>query len=160
MSVIDRLVVLALLALLTVAIAGRWPGAGEAPTPRRPPIVAPPVPSLPPAGPLLPPAGRGDPDFLIELPPRVQDSVGTAFAIDPAGLFLTARHVVEGCEQVYLRRREGWVVVETVWKHPRADMAAVRGRIRAEVLPAAGEPLRVGQPGFGVGFPHGKPGAV
>ena len=160
MRPLDRLVILALFGLLAVMLAGRWPGTGDPPPVRRPPIVAPPVPSLPPAGPLLPPAGRGDPGFIIDLPSRVEDAVGTAFAIDPSGLYLTARHVIEGCAQVYLRRREGWMPVEVSWKHPRADMAALRTRLPGDVLPMSGEPLRVGQAGFGVGFPRGQPGAV
>lgn len=161
MRLIDRLVVALLLAMVgwgvVAAIGARLEGAS--PSQLRPPIASPPVPAPPQAGPLLPPAGRADPPFGVELPPRVQDSVGTAFAIDANGTWLTARHVVEGCARVLLRRDGRWVPVQVAWRHPRADLVALRGPGGA-ALPAFDGPLHVGQQGFGIGFPRGAPGAI
>ena len=60
-------------------------------------------------GPALQPASVFDPEVLVEVGP-VASGVGTAFAIDEAGWWLTARHVVDGCSKVGLAVGNGRMV--------------------------------------------------
>lgn len=112
-------------------------------------------------GALLPPPRATDPQLVVEaLPPR--DSQGTAFAVSSDGLWLTARHVVEGCRQIALADTRGFIkhYVKSVKLHPRADVALLETPGPSIPL-KMGEPLfRQGQAGFHFGFPAGKPTAV
>ncbi|MDA0996877.1 MAG: serine protease, partial [Proteobacteria bacterium] len=87
-----------------------------------------------------------------------KSSVGTAFAVGD-GVWLTARHVVEGCDTLSLQTApKRGVRVQAVAHHPNADVAVLR--------------TKGGRPGFAlarsdatksafmVGFPAGRPGAV
>lgn len=87
-------------------------------------------------------------------------STGSAFAISSKGYWLTARHVVEGCDQTYLqsgpRRR---VRVDRVVIHPRADVAVIFTNGAPGEIPVAAS--RTGsRDSFSIGFPKGAPGAV
>jgi serine protease Do len=58
-------------------------------------------------GPPLPAANPFDEQVLVQVG-DAEDGIGTAFAINRAGAWLTARHVVEGCELVDLAVGGGW----------------------------------------------------
>lgn len=109
-------------------------------------------------GPVLPSASRRDPLFTIETGEKA-NSTGTAFAIRDDGVWLTARHVVDGCDKVGLviAPRKA-VKVSRVLNHPRADMAILWTRRAAPSLSISDAPLQVRQDGFHFGFPQAKPG--
>ena len=91
--------------------------------------------------------------------PCVGRCAGTAFAVEPAGVWLTARHVVESCRRVYLRGKELQPVARVVL-HPSADVALI---LTAHLGPTLGlDPSRLagGQDGFHFGYPAGRPGSV
>ena len=49
---------------------------------------------------------------------------GTAFAIEPAGTWLTAGHVVDHCDRIYLKSDQ-LLPVRRVLLHPSADVAVI-----------------------------------
>ncbi len=175
--------VVALALVVILAVIGKLAGWGgetpEGPELRRPPprIAAPepirPAPFQP--GPLqpgplqpesrealtpLPGSSRRDPAIRVEVGPAVP-STGTAFSIDGAGRWLTARHVVEGCRQVVIRtsRRKG-IRVARIFTHPNADVAVLWTEGGTPPLTISGAALSTGQNGFQIGFPKGEPGDV
>jgi len=98
--------------------------------------------------------------FIIETGPR-GNSVGTAFAVRDDGVWVTARHVVDGCDRgglVVERRRA--ILVNRVQTHPNADIAVLWVNRRAPALSISREVLRERQAGFHFGFPQGQPGQV
>lgn len=170
MGRLDRLVVLVLFLAAAWALFGERDGA---PKSRRPSIepgarpghhTTPQVPTtpMPPrsAEMAIPPPSLNDPVFRVEVDRRSGVSIGTAFSIDAEGIWLTARHVTDGCSQVGLRGRNGWVRATTAWMHPRADLAVLRTQGGAAAFTLSSDTLVLGQDGFGMGFPQGKPGAV
>lgn len=52
--------------------------------------------------PRRPPAEGDLPEYVIDQPGRAQDSFGTSFAVDRRGRWLTAQHVVDGCDRLGL----------------------------------------------------------
>ena len=167
MGGLDRIALLLLLA----AVAWHLLGGDDAPPeqPRRPPIATPtpaprPAPSLPPpaaerARP-LPPPSADDPLFHVRIDRRRGPATGTAFSVDAAGLWLTARHVIHECDRVGLRRDRGVVRATVAWVHPHADLALLRTQGGTQPLALSPAPLALGQDGYAIGFPQGRPGAV
>ena len=156
-----------LILLLILAIqygSGYFDESREGPSVRRPPVsVQPSEPRRREAGatgPALPKASPRDPLFNIETGAKA-NSTGTAFAIREDGVWLTARHVVDGCDKVGLivapRRAEK---VVRVLDHPRADMAVLWTQRSAPALSISSDTLSVRQNGFHFGFPQAKPGQV
>jgi len=123
---------------------------------------APPAPPEPPIagdGTPLAPATAYDPEVRVEVRGPAQPGLGTAFAIDESGVWLTARHVVEGCRlaSVITGPQEG--MPADVFIDPGADIALLRTEGAPEPLTSAlDEPLLIGQRAFHVGFPAGQPG--
>lgn len=117
--------------------------------------------AAPPAtGTILPEASRRDALFSIETGEK-SNSTGTAFAIRDDGVWLTARHVIDGCDRVGLITAPRRALrVLRVMPHPRADMAVLWTRNSAPSLSISNAPLRVRQEGFHFGFPQSKPGQV
>jgi S1-C subfamily serine protease len=98
--------------------------------------------------------------FTIETGPK-GNSVGTAFAVRDDGVWITARHVVDGCDQVGLVVERGQAIgVQRVQVHPRADIAVLWANRRAPALSISSDVLRESQAGFHFGFPQGEPGQV
>ena len=111
------------------------------------------------AGVALAPPSRFDEQVLIQAAsPR--DGVGTAFAINKEGYWLTARHVVDGCKNVGLFVRTGtYVPVENVLIDEKYDLALIKTKYSPNpVMLNLESDLTVGVEGFHVGFPQGKPG--
>jgi S1-C subfamily serine protease len=129
---------------------------------RRENIDAPePPPEITPAeeGAVLGPASPFDPSVYVEVGSDPQPGLGTAFSIDGDGMWLTARHVVDGCSQaaVIVGRARG--VTADVIIDPRADIAFLRTEGGPAPLPSGLEqPLRRGGRAFHLGFPGGSPG--
>lgn len=98
---------------------------------------------------------------VVEAKPKDHSSTGTAFAIDRAGLWLTARHVSEGCNEILLQvgRRKG-LGARTLVEHPRADVGLLQTRGASRPLPLARVIAGSTRDAHMFGFPKGSPGAV
>ena len=120
----------------------------------------PPVPeAITNAGAALAPPSIFDEQVLIQAAsPR--DGVGTAFAINEDGYWLTARHVVDGCKNVGLFVRNGvYMPAQEVHVDDEFDLALIRTKHSpSPVQLNLSADLRIGIEGFHVGFPQGKPG--
>lgn len=112
-------------------------------------------------GPLLPDASPLDELVLVQVG-EPQNGVGTAFAVNSTGDWLTARHVVEGCAKVTLMVAPGnFVPVARISIDEDHDLALLStGRSPFPVALALEAPLRVGDEGYAVGFPQGEPGEL
>jgi len=157
---LDRIAFLLLVAMALWAFLGEERAGDPAPPPR---VGLPHEQPAPPPGVLapLPPPSPRDPVFeVVADSGRSGTSTGTAFSVNDQGLWLTARHVVQGCGAVGLRERQRWVRATVAWAHPNADVALIRTRGGAPPLPLSTETPLKGMDGFGMGFPQGRPGAV
>lgn len=132
----------------------------EVPAPDAPEEGAAPAPwPTPEPGPLLPDAHPFDERVIVRVE-APEDGIGTAFAINRSGVWLTARHVVDGCTRVGLSVGGGRMVrVDDVRTSPSSDLAL----LMTERAPAAlrlglGRELRVGETAFHIGFPQGASG--
>lgn len=112
-------------------------------------------------GPLLPPPSMFDPEILVEVGP-VTSGLGTAFAINPDGWWLTARHVVDGCDRVGLVVAQETAAEVEVRTATYADLAILRSQGAPGSLAVDGQEdnLRLRQRAFHVGFPQGRTGEV
>ncbi len=91
-----------------------------------------------------------------------QDGVGTAFAVNTRGDWLTARHVVDGCTRVTLMVSPGnYVPVARLILDDEHDLALLStGRSPFPVQLDLDSPLHLGAEGYHVGFPQGRPGEL
>ena len=94
----DWLVYAAVVLALLIAAVGRREQA-NAPQP------PPPVPGE--GGVPLGPSSPFDPSVVVEVPQKTDPGLGTAFSVADRGVWITARHVVEGCDQVAIVVAEG-----------------------------------------------------
>ena len=86
---------------------------------------------------------------------------GTAFSIDGRGLWVTARHVTYGCDQlILLRPRRSPLRVGNISEHERADVSILQTDGGAAALKIDYSTQEYNQDGFHFGFPRGEPGAV
>ncbi len=142
-----------MIAALIFAARGRRE---EAPAPEAPPPAAF---EEEPGGPGLAPPSQWDPQVLVEAPERAQQGLGTAFSTDDEGVWLTARHVVDGCRRIGVMAGAGRMLRADYRVHPAADLAVIRTRGAPEPLPIHPNlDLRRGQRAYHLGFPQGKPG--
>ncbi|WP_309088230.1 serine protease [Phenylobacterium sp.] len=146
----DWVVYAAVVLALLFAALGRGERA-DAPAP--PPEVGEPL------GDTVGPASPFDPSVVVDVPNENGPATGTAFSIARSGVWLTARHVVDGCARAALVVGDGVGVATTVQIDPRGEAAMLLTEGGAEPLPLAlAEPLRRGQRGYHPGFPQGEPG--
>lgn len=112
-------------------------------------------------GPLLPGPSPLDELVLVQVG-EPQNGIGTAFAVNEKGDWLTARHVVEGCAKVTLEvAPNNYVPVARVSIDEDHDLALLStGRSPFPVSLALEAPLRIGDEGYAVGFPQGHPGEL
>jgi S1-C subfamily serine protease len=148
----DWLIYLAVILALLFAARGRRE---DAPAPEAPP----PFSAEQPVGPALPGPTPFDPQVLVEVPERAQQGIGTAFSLDDAGGWLTARHVIDGCTRIGVLAGFGRVMPATYAIHPQADLAIITTQGAPAPLPVDPElQLRRGQRAFHLGYPQGRPG--
>ncbi|HUD93747.1 S1 family peptidase [Sphingobium sp.] len=104
----------------------------------------------------------GDEQFVIEdRPGGPADSMGTAFAVDRDGAWLTAEHVTHGCTRVGLEEGRFARPVSRVVESREADAALVRdGLPSPDALPLSRRAPQPGTPGYHMGFPAGQPTLV
>lgn len=150
----DVLIYLAALGLMLAALFALSPDADV-------PAAAPPSDFAQEMGPLLPDPSPLDEMVVVQVG-EPQNGVGTAFAVNAAGDWLTARHVVEGCAKVTLMVAPGnYVPVARISMDEDHDLALLStGRSPYPVTLALAAPLRIGTEGFAVGFPQGEPGEL
>ncbi|MEZ5945542.1 MAG: serine protease [Hyphomonas sp.] len=112
-------------------------------------------------GPMLPPPSPLDEQVLVQVD-APKDGIGTAFAVNRKGQWITARHVVDGCDSVGLLVAPGqYVPVESVSVDADHDLALLStGRSPNPVTLDLGTPLTLGTEGYHVGYPQGRPGEV
>lgn len=110
-------------------------------------------------GALLPESNPFDEQVLVQVG-DAEDGIGTAFAINRSGAWLTARHVVEGCERVGLAVSDGRMVhVDEVRTSHNSDLALlITDRAPAALKLDLDRELRIGEAGYHVGFPQGRTG--
>lgn len=113
------------------------------------------------AGGSLQAPSAGDPAFSVAIPSDKSNSIGTAFSLDRRGVWMTARHVVDGCARVLIVTgpRRG-VRVRQTYIHTRADLAVLQTGSGAPAVRFTQHKLRRGQTGYHFGYPKGAPAAV
>jgi len=146
----DWVVYSAVVAALLVVAVGRQEKANAPPPP-------PPVPGE--EGVPLGPSSPFDPTVVVEVPGAAESGSGTAFSVADSGVWLTARHVVEGCDQTALVVAEGRGVAVDVAIDPGGDAAILTSQGGAPAMPLGlDEPLHRGDLAYHPGFPQGRPG--
>lgn len=118
------------------------------------------LPDAPQTGAFLPPPSQYDPAVLVEVGP-VASGMGSAFAISEDGWWITARHVVDGCQHVGLVVSRGAAArVHDVKRALFADLALLKtdSAPAALALDTSERRFQIGQRAFHVGFPQGRPG--
>ena len=120
------------------------------------------MPMAPPElGPALPNAKPSDPALIVEID-APHSGIGTAFAVDNNGTWMTARHVVDSCSSVGLRLGGNKLVKMDVVKiSSDSDTALLISRWkRAPLARDFTSQRQIGERGFLIGFPQGYPGEV
>lgn len=146
----DWLIYAAVVVALLIAAISRQERADAPPAP-------PPAPEA--EGAALGPASPFDPAVVVEVSEKTQPGAGTAFSISQAGVWVTARHVVEGCRQAAIVVAPGKGVAATVKIDPQAETAILTTDGGVQALPLGlTDPLRRGERAFHPGFPQGRPG--
>ena len=125
--------------------------------PRRPRPDAPKPDGMRPIG----PPSSTDPPVDISVPLDRRSASGTAFSLDSRGLWMTARHVADGCSRIFVLTgaRSGYLTRQ-VYVHPTADIAILRTDRGAPHVALSREEPRLQQTAFHYGYPKGEPGAV
>lgn len=109
----------------------------------------------------LPPPSPFDEQILVQVE-EPKDGIGTAFAVNNRGDWVTARHVVDGCKSVGLLIAPGQYVPATaITIDPERDLALITtNKSPNAVALDLGTPLKLGAHGYHVGYPQGRPGEV
>jgi serine protease Do len=147
----DWLVYGAIIAALLIASVSRRERADAPPPP-------PPVPGE--EGVPLGPSSPFDPSVVVEVPGKKAPGSGTAFSVSDSGIWLTARHVVDGCRQTALVVAEGRGVEANIHIDPNGEAAVLTTDGGAPALPLMVDDtkLKRGDLGYHPGFPQGRPG--
>jgi S1-C subfamily serine protease len=146
----DWLIYACVVVALLVAAIGRQERA-DAPEP------PPPAPEV--EGEVLGPSSPFDPSVVVDVPSENGPATGTAFSIAESGVWLTARHVVEGCRTTAIVVGAGQGVAANVTIDPKGEAAILTTDGGAPALPLAlTANLRRGERAFHPGYPQGEPG--
>ena len=119
-----------------------------------------PPPQPPELGPLLPNQSPRDERIIVTLD-KPRSGIGTAFAIDSKGHWITARHVVDSCNQVGLKVGDRKILRTEMDVSSDTDTAILTSAWNRK--PLANDlysERKVGERGFFFGFPQGRPGEV
>lgn len=146
----DWLVYAAVVLAILIAALGRREQADAPPPP--PPVAG--EEDLP-----LGPASPFDPEVVVDVPGQAKPGVGTAFSVSDSGVWVTARHVVDGCTQTAIVVAPGRGVEASVRIDPRGEAAVLTTEGGAPPIPLGlDRPLRRGDRAFHPGYPQGNPG--
>jgi serine protease Do len=147
----DWLVYTAIVAAILIAALSRRERA-DAPPP--PPPLAPAEASA-----ALGPASPFDPAVVVDVPEQTRPGAGTAFSVADNGLWITARHVVDGCGRIAIVVAEGRGVKAKMVGSPVGDVAVLLTDGGAPAVPVGQGPrLAIGERAFHPGYPQGHPG--
>ena len=109
----------------------------------------------------LTPASPSEPGIVVPVGHTQANSSGTAFSIDSSGVWITARHVADGCDRILLQKTgRQFVQVNRVRHHTNADISILWTRNGVPALPMSQQKPRPNQDGYSFGFPKGEPGDV
>ena len=109
-------------------------------------------------GPLLPTDSPFDTTVLVEMG-EPHSAIGTAFAVDNNGTWLTARHVVDECDEVALKIGYSKIIRVQSRINPKSDTAILSSNWSRKALATdLYSDRHIGENGFFFGFPQGKPG--
>ena len=118
---------------------------------------SPPPPEL---GPMLPNQTPRDEQVIVNVK-RPDSGVGTAFAIDGKGQWMTARHVVDSCDEVGIDVGGRKAIRVESFVSEDSDTAILTGSWKRKPLASdLYTPRHIGEKGFFFGFPQGRPGEV
>jgi serine protease Do len=146
----DWLIYAAVVVALLIAAVGRQERADA-------PAAPPPAPEA--EGAALGPASPFDPAVVVEVADKTQAGAGTAFSVASSGVWITARHVVEGCAKAAIVVAPGRGVAAGIQIDPNSETAILTTDGGAPALPLDfTQSLRRGERAFHVGFPQGRPG--
>ena len=110
-------------------------------------------------GAMLPPPSAFDERVLVQVT-APKNGIGTAFAINGEGQWLTARHVVDGCSEVSLLVAPGqYDPARSIVVSEQFDLALIETETSPN--PASintDNDLTIGSYGFHGGYPQGRPG--
>jgi serine protease Do len=108
----------------------------------------------------LGPASPFDPSVVVQVPDQTRPGAGTAFSVADNGIWITARHVVEGCPRIAIVVADGRGVAARLIGRPEGDVAVLQTDGGAPALPmiAANPVLPKGERAFSPGFPQGRAG--
>ncbi len=111
-------------------------------------------------GPILPSQSPRDERIIVTVD-RPRSGVGTAFAINDDGRWMTARHVVDSCENVGIKIGTRKILRTKVTVISDADLAILDSEWTRRPLPHdLNTQRRIGETGYFFGFPQGNPGEV
>jgi S1-C subfamily serine protease len=145
----DWLIYAAVVVALLIAALGRQERTDAPPAP----------PTTEAEGAVLAAASPFDPSVVVQVGDKTEAGAGTAFSLSQSGVWITARHVVEGCSQAAILVGPGQGVAATVKIDPAAETAILTTDGGAAPLPLAlDQRLRRGERAFHLGFPQGRPG--
>jgi len=117
-------------------------------------------PPPPEIGPMLPSETPRDERVIVNVK-RADSGVGTAFAIDNNGRWMTARHVVDSCDQVGVDIGGRKVLRVESYVSDDSDTAILTGAWKRKPLASdLYNNRQIGERGFFFGFPQGRPGEV
>lgn len=162
----EKLGILGAVAAFVLAGLFEWGGDLLQPAPEdrpgRPAYEAPPVqdagrtPRRP-----LPAPSRSDIRLQLEEREKIQSGVGTAFVVS-RDYWLTARHVVEGCDRLgfVVDRRRVTPIRDAAVSHPDADIALVHADAGRSPALSLGPLPDIGDAGYHYGFPGTGKGRV
>ena len=111
-------------------------------------------------GPMLPSETPRDERVVVNVK-RANSGIGTAFAIDGKGRWMTARHVVDSCDEVGIDIGDRKVLRVESYVSEDSDTAILTGSWKRK--PLANDLYnrrQIGERGFFFGFPQGRPGEV
>lgn len=118
---------------------------------------SPPPPEL---GPMLPNQTPRDEQVMVNVK-RPDSGVGTAFAIDGKGNWMTARHVVDSCDEVGINVGGQKVLKVDSYVSKDSDTAILTSGWKRKPLASDLYTRRqIGEKGYFFGFPQGRPGEV
>lgn len=110
-------------------------------------------------GEALPNARPSDGNIIVSID-KPMSGIGTAFAIDDKGTWLTARHVVDSCDTVGLNLGGGKFIKTGAPRISKSSDVAIliSDWKRQPLAPDFSSQRHLGEHGFFLGFPQGRPG--
>lgn len=104
---------------------------------------------------------RVDESFVIDDSEPEGSRMGTTFAVDNTGVWLTAAHVTRRCTRVGLVNSGDVRSVSRIMQSLRDDVTLMVGGLRAsESLLVNDEEIAPGAPAYHMGFPEGEPAVI